>query len=457
MNIDSPMRSSFGHDPWLLALWVIATGLIAILWAAGMLTARPAPDTAGYFAGMSTDIWGTPRTPLYGWAASLLGGGPQTPGLVGSFQVVLLVVATFMLYFGAQAGGIGRVGAFFLALAGILSQSALFHVRLLLPETPAISMLLIAFAGTLVASRGRNAFWLWVAPIALATGAAYLLRPSFLPAIFVVPILWLLFAIRNGQTRTATTALVLLLAVGAPFIVQSTIRWRAVGDFNIVSFGGYQMSPMAGFMLTPDLVARLPEDARATGQEILAAREAAESAGQVAPTPKNSSGIRSFVSASLGYFDIYARTYDGLLIEISKLQRPDENWIAFDRRLRQFSFATIAAAPGRWLAWVGGAMARFVGRAVTTNAPMLLACFFLLPVGLFALIRRSGLDGVRQDLAPVIAVALAWLAATGPPIVLVTFPATRYIDTAAALLPAVPATLALAIVGGLRARRDGTS
>jgi hypothetical protein len=436
-------------DRWLLALLAIAACLVAVLWALGMLTAQFAPDTSGYLASTSGDLWGSPRNPLYGWAARLLGAGPDSSGIVGVFQVALHVVAAFLLYFGAQAGGIGRAGAFFLAAAGLLSQSAIFHARFVLPEAPAISLLMMAFAGTLAASQGPSAFWRYIVPIALATGAAYLLRPSFLPAIFVVPILWMLFAIRNNRTRIARAALLLLLAVASPFIVQSVIRWRAVSDFNIVSFGGYQMSPMAGFMLTPDLVARLPEAVRPTAQAILAARETAERAGRIAQTPENSSGVRSFASAALGYFDIYARSYDGLLVEIAKLRQPDESWIAFDRRLRDFSVATLLRTPDKWLAWVGGATARFVGHAIVSNATMLLACLALLVTSIFAAIRRSNLAATARDLAPVCIVALAWLAATGPLIVLVTFPATRYIDTAGVLLAAIPATLAAAIIGRL--------
>jgi hypothetical protein len=447
--MNSSMRLSSKLDTWLVALMIIAAGLIVALWTLGMLTARPAPDTAGYFASLSTDMWGTTRHPLYGMAAHLLGAGPDRPGAVGQVQIALLVVAAFTLYFGAQAGGIGRCGAFFLALAGLLSQSALLQVGLLIPEAPGISMLMMAFAGTLAASRGRTAFWLCILPVALATGAAYLLRPSFLPAIFVIPLLWLLFALRNRTPRTVTSALLLLLAVATPFIVQSAIRWRAIGDFNVVSFGGYQMSPMAGFMLTPDLVARLPETVRPTAQTILKAREAAEIAGTVARTPENSSGVRSFVSAALGYFDIYARSYDPLLGEIAKLRQPDESWIAFDRRLRNFSIATIVAAPGQWMAWVGGAGARVAGRIIT-NLPMLLALGVLLLAGVFAVIRRSGFAAAGQDIAAVSAVALAWLASTGSLIVLVTFPATRYIETAGMLMVAIPAMLTAAIVCGLR-------
>lgn len=439
-------------DRWLIALAAAAAVLAIALWACGLTAAAPAPDTAGYFIGIPADLWGTRRHPLYGFMALLFGAGPERPGLMGEIQVALHMASAFALYFGAQAGGIGRRGAFFLAIAALFSQSALLHVGLLLPETPAISMLTIAFAATLAASRSRKTFWIWIAPVALTAASAYLLRPSFLPAIAGVPVLWLLFAVRNGQRRAIPAALLLLLAIVTPFVVQSAIRWRAVGEFNIVSFGGYQMSALAGFMLTPDLIARLPDAVKPTAQAILTARDAGERAGLVAPTPINSSGERSFVSAALGYFDVYARAYDPLLGEILKLQRPGESWVAFDTRLRQFSLATIMAAPVQWLAWIGGSLSRLTGRIVVTNLPMLVASAALLLAGIAFLIRRGALDAAARDIAPVIAVALAWMLCTGPLIVLVTFPGTRYIDTAGALLPAIPALLAASIAGGLRAR-----
>ena len=62
----------------------------------------------------------------------------------------------------------------------------------------------------------------------------------------------------------------------------------------------------------------------------------------------------------------------------------------------------------------------------------------------------------RCDLAPgsdagaVAIVASCWFACAGALTVLVTFPAARYIDTAAMLLPAIPLALALALLLRLR-------
>jgi hypothetical protein len=211
------------------------------------------------------------------------------------------------------------------------------------------------------------------------------------------------------------------------------------------------MSGMAGFMLAPEVIDQMSEPARSTARAVLAAREAGEEAGRVARTPLNSVGDRSFVSAALGYFDIYARSHDDFLyIQIMGLRGPDETWVAFNKRLMGFSIATIAAMPLRWIAWVAGATSRLVGRMIITNATMLVALAVLFVVSMPALVRRTQLGSTRTDLMPVCAIALAWVASTAPLIVLITFPATRYIDTAALLIAAPPLLLAVALAEGLR-------
>ena len=432
--------------------------LLVALWLIGGLSGAVAPDTASYFTPLQDDnLWGEMRHPLYGFLARWLGGSASEPGRVALVQALLHAAAALALYAGARAGGISSIGALCLGLAALFSQSSLYHLRLLLPESPAITALILAFAGVLAAANSVLAYRLLLLPIALATALAYLLRPSFLPAIFAVPALWYVLALRNGQARSATRAILLFSLIAAPFVIQSAYRWKTVGDFNIVSFGGYTMSAMAGFMLSPEIVAALPDQVRPTAQAILSAREAAEAAGRMARTPLNSAGERSFISAALGYFDIYARAYDDFLWgEIVKLRAPGESWVAFNQRLGSFSLATIRAVPYRWAAWVVGATSRLVGRMIVTNAPMVVALALLLIVALAAFAQRTPLGAGAADLPAVCIVALAWLASTGPLTVLVSIPATRYIDTAAVLLPAVPALLAAAILQGwARARWPG--
>jgi hypothetical protein len=424
--------------------------LLITFWLIGGLSGAVAPDTASYFTPLQAENpWGEMRHPLYGLLASWAGGNASEPGHVVFIQAILHAAAALVLYAGARAGGIGSIGALCLALAALFSQSSLLHLRLLLPEAPAITSLILAFAGVLAAANSRLAYRLLVLPIALATALSYLLRPSFLPAIFVVPALWYALARRNGQRHRAVRTGLLFCLIAAPFLIQSAYRWQTVGDFNVVSFGGFAMSAPAGFMVSPEIVAELPDKVRPTAQAILTARQAAEAVGRVARTPLNSAGERSFVSAALGYFDIYARAHDDLLWGVIVKQRaPGESWIAFNQRLASFSVATLKAAPLPWAAWVAGATSRLVGRMIVTNAPMLVALLALLIAALPAFAMRAPLGASAADLPAVCILALAWLAATGPLAVLVTIPATRYIDTSAVLLPAVPALLAAAIIQG---------
>src|SRR5262249_53279956 len=139
-------------------------------------------------------------------------------------------------------------------------------------------------------------------------------------------------------------------------------------------FGGYQMSGLAAFMLTPDLVGRMPEIQRPFAEQVLERREQAEAAGRVPAASRNSAGERSFAATALGYFDIYARGYDDVLGHvIVPLLRPGESWVESNRRLMAFSLATVRADPVRYLAWVGGATARLTGHAIASNATMLAA------------------------------------------------------------------------------------
>jgi hypothetical protein len=450
MSVDGAADASAPtRDILLIALAVETALLLAALAATGALSGVLSPDTSGYFAAAtSPSPWGQQRSPIYGYLALVLGASATTTGAVASAQALLHAVSVFVLHAGARRAGIGARGAFALASAALLAQSDLYHLRLLLPEALANACLLAGLGLTLAATRSARALRILIVPIALLVGAGYLLRPTQLPAIVILPALYFVFAWRQRNEKRLLPPLALLIALALPFLVQSGIRWRAVGDFNVVSFGGYQMAGLAAFMLDPGLIARMPEDARPFAQAVLERRLQQEAAGIVPATPHNATGARSFVSTALGYFDIYARGYDNVLgTVIVPLLRPGESWVASNRKLMGFSLATVRAGPLRYLAWVGGATARLVGHAIVGNAPMLIAIALWLAALLAAFLR--GRLGASADVGAVSLLALAWFVCNGALPVLVTFPAARYIDSAAALLPAIPLTLAIAQVVAL--------
>jgi hypothetical protein len=276
-----------------------------------------------------------------------------------------------------------------------------------------------------------------------AGGAAYLLRPSFLPLIFAFPLVGLLWRMAALQPARPTRAALLVFLLLLPFLSVASLRWTMVRDFNIVSFGGFQMSGLAALALSPEVLPRLSPDVRALAEDVLAARMAAEADGRIIGIPANSSGTRSFASAALGYFDVLARTHDDVLYGIVRpQQRQGEDWVAFNARMQRWSLAVMLATPDRYAAWIVGASSRLVGRALVTNLPCVLGVLALLALIPLTWLRRvrPGPAGDGPDrISPVTALSLlavGWLAATGPLIVLTTFPASRYIDTAGLLLAA---------------------
>lgn len=433
----------------------LAAGCVAsaaLLFAASGWAPWISPDTSGYVNPPPLpEAWARPRHPLFGWCLGLFPGGEY--GALPAIQVGLFLLATAYLHRSLRLFGVTARAAAAVAAACLVSNLAFLWHNAVHPEMLSAVAALLAFAGTVRLAAGRP-FWFHAPATALSLGLAYVLRPTFLPAIVLLPLLYGVLARLHGRTSwLALRMAVLFLACAAPFGINAGLRWQAVGDFNIVSFGGFQMSAMAGLMLSPEIVARLPDDVRPLGQAILAGRDAAEARGEVTPTPTNSRGERSFVSAAIGYYDLYARTYDALLYGPIAALRNNEPWVVWNARLMRFSLATLRAAPERYAAWLAGATSRFVGRALVANVPFVLATAALLVLYPLVLWRRrewqlaaaGGLD------VPVLAcLSVAYTVSAGALTVLTTFPAARYIDTAALFLPVLPIYAALCLIAALR-------
>jgi hypothetical protein len=426
---------------------------VAILWATGWTSPWIIPDTPTYLSvAPYPEFFSAPRLPFYGWLVALLGGDPAGFGPAVWFQLAVHLAAALSLYFGVRHLGMGKPAAAALFLAALSAQNFLIYGRGIVPEAPAMSFALIAMAAALAGVHSLH--WPWLALAAgLFAAAAYVLRPTYLPLIVMLPLLQVITAWLTGRSASGRQALALLVAAAVPFVAYSGERLRHTGDFNLVSYGGFQMSGMAGLMLSESIVERFPPQERELATQILAEREKLEAEGRVARTPVNSSGERSFASAAAGYFDIYARSYDDLLYDgIRHLQRGDETWVAFDRRLLRFAVTTVRLAPDRYAAWLVGATSRLVGRMLVTNGPFLIASLGLLMMFVRTLRDPAGYRGLRgsPDTLAVAAIVAIYVLTSAPLTVLLTFPASRYIDAAAALLPALPLYAAIRLWQALR-------
>jgi hypothetical protein len=115
----------------------------------------------------------------------------------------------------------------------------------------------------------------------------------------------------------------------------------------------------------------------------------------------------------------------------------------------RLSLETVVAAPERYLAWVVGGTARAVGRMIVTNTPMMLALIGLalaFPITLWRERPFAPQAYVRRDIDALLCLVVTYTLASGALMVLVTFPASRYLDTAGIFLPALPIYVLLRVL-----------
>ena len=447
-----PMRT--GEALPLAGATLLSLALVVLF---GRLAPDITPDTEGYvaLAAWPAVLEGM-RTPFYGWTVAPFAGSEPAFALVPALQAAAWTGAVWFLVASLRRYGVSRKAALSVGFALLFANAFHLMVDWIHPEVPALAALAVAVGAVArLAGGGRPIVWLPL--VLLGAGWGTLARPSFLPFVGMLPVLFvLLVAIRREGMRIGLATAVLLAAT-APVAGWVGLRAATVGGVAVAPFGGFAMSGMAGLMLTPAIVERLPDDVRPLAERVLAARTAGEAEGRLIGVPRNSSGDRSFHSAALGYFDVLARTYDEVAWGIVLRERAaDEPWPAFDARVGRFATAVIVAAPDRWVAWVAGATTRLVGRGLTANLPFLLAtaaCVLLWPLMLLRRPPPRPADERGADVPVLIALAGGWFAAAGLLTVLMTFPALRYVDSAALLLPALPIYAAWSLVDRLRERR----
>lgn len=418
--------------------------VLAVMGAVGQLRPWVTPDTEGYLASRGwPTMFAVDRPPFYRWLMALLTLGGAVPGLLAVTQTALYLAAGAWLLRCLSVVGLPGRAVLAVGITLALANALLLMANWAHPEFPAIACALCALGASLRTLLGPRFSWGFATVAVAAGGAAYLLRPSFLPLIIAFPAVGMLWRMAAWQPARPVRALLLVLLLALPFLSVASLRMVVVRDFNIVSFGGFQMSGLAALTLAPEVLPRLPPGARPLAEEVLAARMAAEAEGRIIGVPANSAGVRSFLSAAIGYFDVLARTHDDVLYGILRQQQqPGEDWVAFNRRLQNWSVAVIVAAPERYAAWLVGATTRLTGRALVTNLPFVLGMLALAVLVPLTWWRRLQVPPTSAELGvpyPVPALVLlggGWLAATGPLIVVTTFPAARYIDTAALLLAA---------------------
>jgi hypothetical protein len=414
---------------------------VAVLALAGHFTPQPTADTPLYvrivgFPAMLAE----PRSPLYGWLVAALSFGGTRYVAVPAFQIATYMAAVWFLVAQLRRYGLSAAAALSVGTALLFANALLIDAAWIHPELLSITCALVAVAATIALTHETPRPWAW--PLACAaTACAYILRPSFLPLVVALPALYVVLRAIRGDALRLSRAAAILVVAAAPFLGIATLRAATVGDFNIVSFGGFAMSGLATLILSDDTVARLPDDVKPLAAHALAARRAGEDAGKFIGIPRNAANERSFYSAALGYFDVLARTHDDMLFHITLYtQKPDENWVDFNRRMMRYAFAVVRASPERYAAWVVGGSARVIGRSFVTNLPCALAILTIALAWPWHLLvrKRIGVAPVARVDVPVMAVlAVLWFVGGGVLTILMSAPSIRYVETASVLVAPV--------------------
>jgi hypothetical protein len=411
---------------------------VAILIAAGRFVPIALPDTPGYLHLVGYPAFlAEPRTPLYGWLVAALDLGGSSHAAVPAFQIATYLAAAWFLVAQLRRFGLSAAAALSVGAALLIANALLIDASWVHPELLSITCGLVAVGATIELVQPKVRRWAWWLVCASA-GVAYVLRPSFLLLVVALPALHVaLCAIRGDALRLARAAAIVAVSA-APFLGIASLRAATVGDFNIVSFGGFAMSGLATLIVSDDTVARVPADVRPFAAQVLAARRAGEESGRMIGIPRNASNERSFYSVALGYYDVLARTHDeGLYQIIAPTRQPNESWIDFNRRLTRFDVAVVRASPGRYAAWIVGAATRVAGRSIVTNLPVglaIIAIVFLWPWRLLTRGQVGTAPRSRLDVPVMAMLAIAWFVGAGVLTILMSAPSIRYIETSDILL-----------------------
>ena len=414
-------------------LAVMTAVTVAILIVAGRFTPQDLPDTPGYLHLVGYPAFlAEPRTPLYGWIVAALALGGSRHLAVPAFQIATYVAAVWFLVAQLRRFGLSAAAALSVGAALLIANAFLIDANWVHPELLSVTCGLVAVGATIELAHSQARRWTWWL-VCVSAGVAYVLRPSFLLLVIALPALYAaLRAIRGDPLRLTRAAAILVISI-APFVGIASLRAATVGDFNVVSFGGFAMSGLATLIVSDDTVARVPADVRPFAAHVLAARRAGEESGRLIGIPHNASDQRSFYSAALGYFDVLARTHDeGIYQVISPTRQPNESWVEFNRRLTRFDVAVVRASPGRYVAWIVGAATRVAGRSIVTNLPVglaIVAIVLLWPWHLFMRGEVGVAARARLDVPVMAMLAVMWFVGAGVLTIMMSAPSIRYIET----------------------------
>ena len=253
----------------LLGTQMLAVGVF--LWAVGKLTPLALPDTASYVEfpfGSWTDALSHFRTPGYPLFLKAVGGVVPGDAAAPIVQFVAYCLGVMLFYRGLQSVCPEEWRR--MAVSSSLLYANILHgdVNHLTTDTLAAAGGIGVTGLLLMCQASPTHRWRLRVAIGLATFVTCLIRPAYLFLVVFVPVTGMLLSmIRPSRTgsakREGMRAFVELVPVTVlPLFAYCLLRWCVIGQFGLVSFGGYNLIGISGQWLDEHMLPELPVASR---------------------------------------------------------------------------------------------------------------------------------------------------------------------------------------------------
>ncbi len=410
------MSSSLLRRPWFYFILQVA-GLAAAFVFLGKFTPVSVGDTSDYLQfplQEPVEALRHPRTcgyPVF-LAFSRLFAPQCQAAPVLDFALHVVAVAIFWL-------GLRRIiqspwTGMAVASSLLYSNTLLRYGNNLAADSLASSLAIATIGWLLVTvfSPSRRYLHWWA--LALGVFACYQVRPAYLFMIPLVPILgallWWLTMPNLPAWRPGRSLLVsLVLAVSVPYLAFCTLRWLAVDQFSLVSFGGNNFAGVVCMFVSDDDVENLPADVRPLAEAIVRRRHTvAESRPDYA------------AEATRRYMEIevpFDTNINSVCVAAAREVYGDD-WVEGNRALWQFAAAVVAEKPLDYGVWLVKAFIRAVY--------MIVSEYIMSPVYFFGLLalaachtwsvvlrKRSARDVSQADPSLFVEINALWMIAGG--------------------------------------------
>lgn len=369
--------------PWLVLLLCLVTGFS---WFYAKTDAKlDASGDDGYLAASElTTVRGVlANLRTFGYPQFLRAVRAVTGSLeaLPYLQAGLYLFAVAFFFVSLRRFGVPAWTALWAAVPAIVNPIFLSQSHRVLTDVLGLAAVL-AVASTLLLALARRSWRSW-ATVAVAVFVAYQIRPVY---VCLIPVaIALAFLLRRpgegvGSWRSGARPALLTAAVSiVPFLLFCSLRWLLVGHFGLVSFTGHNLIGIAGSLLSPATIERVPAEWQPLARVIHAGRVERGLEPLVGrPFPHQKARFRQWylqynknvwqVGSRAAHEDAYVafskahpRPKRSKKMSAEERRREIERWwqerylwgqVEADRRLLRLSMVLLWQYPGRYRGWI---------------------------------------------------------------------------------------------------------